>query len=103
MQLRRAAIGMPFGRPCCFDLVYDTARLAFPKQPAVSLDGIIDADEAQRIPHAGLRRRHHVHAEFPLQRLDGFDHRPMRRGEKDRVGQRVRANRRATRARPSPG
>src|SRR5262245_22742316 len=71
---------MPFGRS--FDLVYDTARLAFPKQPAVSLDGIIDADEAQRIPHAGLRRRHHGHAEFLLQRFDGFDHWPVRRRQK---------------------
>jgi hypothetical protein len=56
-----------------FDLVYDTARLAFPKQPAVSLDGIIDTDKAQGVPHAGLRRRHHVQAESLLQRLDGFD------------------------------
>jgi len=42
-----------------------------------------------------LRRRHHGDAEFLLQHLDDFDHRPVRRREKDRVGVRVRAHQRA--------
>src|SRR5262249_36660106 len=72
-----------------------SARLDLPQQPPIPRDAIVHADEAQRVPHASLRRRHHGNAELPLQRLDGLDHRPVRRREKDRVGVRVRPHQRA--------
>src|SRR5262245_21116843 len=66
--------------------------LKFEQEAAVAADAIVDPGEPERIPDAGLRRRHHGDAELAFQRLDRTDHRPVRRGEKDRIRLRMSAH-----------
>ena len=57
-----------------------------PEQPAESLDLVLDAAAAQRVPDDRLMRRHAIDAEFALQHVERAGRRPMRRREQDRVG-----------------
>src|SRR5690348_17937628 len=63
----------------------------FAQQPAKSLDAIVDATAAQRVPDDRLERRHHGDAELALERLDRAGGRPVRRRQQNRVGVGMRA------------
>src|SRR6516225_4789373 len=68
-----------------------TVWLELAKQAAETLDAVVDAAAAQRVPDDRLERRHHVDAELALERIDRPDGRPVRRRQQDRVGIGMRA------------
>ena len=59
-NLRRDRVGQKTRR--------SSPRLELPQQLAKSVDAIIDAGEAQRLPDEGLQRAHDLDAELALQR-----------------------------------